>query len=361
MEDQFEEFETRIRKSHRFGLTPKFKEYTKTNLKKRLFVAIAVKAFEKLHWDIVFQDETSVEAKRKGSWDRWTEKITATFEYGKVTVESISLGNEMWDNGRNSKRVRLFIHAFELTEKELDKGALEELENELDREDNWDNYVLPESLPAPPKQLNPQLVFPMVGGIVISLITGFIIAFLTYQSTYFIGAFEVGAALLIAFSFKYLIRLGNYTNFQILQYILGGVVLLTYISNQYFYFELIWNTNNYEPISFLEFIKLRIKAGLEIKSLDTGWIGLVISWIFQLGITYIIVYLRVISSLTVYLLERVPIEVSEFTLFHLIKGKSEDHVRLELTKMGWGTQQSQNEALESIAGMQNAQELDRME
>ena len=324
-------------------------------------MAIAIKAFEKLEWDIVYQDESSVEAKRKGSWDKWTEKITATFEYGKIKVESLSLGNEMWDNGRNSKRVKLFIHAFETTEKEFDKESLAELRKELEKEGNWDNYIIPETLPNPPKRLNPQISIPIIGGLIISLITGYIIAFLTFKGTYFIGAFEVGAALLIAFAFKYLIRLGNYTNFEILQYILGGVVLITYISNQYFFFELLWNANNYEPITFFKFIKLRIEAGLKIKSLDTGWIGLIISWIFQLGFTYLIVSLRVVSSLTVYLLERVPSEVSEFTLFHFVKGKSEDQVRSELSKMGWITEQSQDEAFESIAGMQNAQELGRME
>lgn len=361
MEDQFKEFEKNIKKTHKFGWTPKFQEQTRTNLEKRLFVAMAVKAFERLGWDVVHQNESSVEAKRKGSWDRWTEKITATFEYGKITVESLSLGNEMWDNGRNSKRVRLFIHAFETTENEFDREALAELGKELEKEDNWDNYIIPDTLPDPPKRLNPQIIIPITGGLIISLITGYIIAFLTFKGTYFIGAFEVGAALLIAFTFKYLIRWGNYTNFGILQYILGGAVLLTYISNQYFFFELLWDANNYEPITFFEFIKLRIEAGLKIKSLDTGWIGLVISWNFQLGFTFLIVYLRVVASLTVYLMERVPGEVSEFVMFHFIKGKSEIQVRSELSKMGWITEQSQDEAFESIAGIQNARELGRME
>lgn len=64
---------------------------------------IVIKAFEKLGWDSVFQDEISAEAKRKGDWDRWTEKISVVYEYRKVKVKSISLENEMWDNGRNSK------------------------------------------------------------------------------------------------------------------------------------------------------------------------------------------------------------------------------------------------------------------
>ncbi len=79
-----------------------------------------------------------------------------------------------------------------------------------------------------------------------------------------------------------------------------------------------------EPIGFIEFIKLRLDAGLTIKSLNTGWIGLLISWIFQLGFTYLIGMLRLISSLTNYQLERVPMPVVDFAFYHFVKEKTED-------------------------------------
>jgi len=196
--------------------------------------------------------------------------------------------------------------------------------------------------------------------LIISLLVGYIIVFLTFKATYFIGAFEVGAALIIAFGFKYLIRLGNYTNFELLQYLLGVVVFITYLSIQYFLYELILANNNVEKIGFIEFLKWRLENGLKIKSLDTGWIGLVISWIFQLGFTYLISYLRIIHSLTAYLINRVPSEVADFTMYHFVKGKSENEVRRELSMKGWTTEQQQNEVFEAIGGYQSANELGRV-
>ena len=89
-----------------------------------------IQTLEKLEWDIVYRDETSVEAKIKNKRNSWTEKIVISFDYGKVKIKSISLGDGFWDNGLNSKRVKLFIYAFKLTEKEYDKTSLAKLENQ---------------------------------------------------------------------------------------------------------------------------------------------------------------------------------------------------------------------------------------
>lgn len=359
MTEELANYEKSIKKKGKFGWTPKYEEKIRTQLEKRLFIEIAIKSFEKIGWDIVSRDEESVVAKRKGSWDRWTERITATYQFGNINIESESLGNEMWDMGRNSKRVKLFIHVYEQTEKEIEGEALEELKKSVQKQDNWDDYEVPESLPKPKNRISPQPMIPIIGGLIISLITGYIIAFLTFKATYFIGAFELGASLLIAFGLKYLVRFGNYTNFEVLQYLLGVVVFITYLSNQYFLYELILANNEVDRIGFLEFMRWRLENGLKIKSLDTGWIGLVISWIFQLGFTYLIAYLRLISSLTVFVIERVPSEVADFTMFHFVKGKSESEVRHELSKMGWSTIQQQDEAFEAIGGYQSANELGR--
>lgn len=359
MTEELTKYEKSIRKKGKFGWTPKYKEKIRTQLEKRLFIEIAIKSFEKIGWDIVSRDEESVVAMRKGSWDRWTEKITATYQFGNINVESESLGNEIWDMGRNSKRVKLFIYAYEQTEKEFEGEALQELKKSVEEQDNWDDYEVPASLPKPKNRISPQPMIPIIGGLIISLITGYIIAFLTFKATYFIGAFELGVALLIAFGLKYSVRFGNYTNFEVLQYLLGVVVFITYLSNQYFLYELILSNNEVGRIGFLEFIKWRLENGLMIKSLDTGWIGLVISWIFQLGLTYLIAYFRLISSLTVFVIERVPSEVADFTMYLFVKGKSESEVRHELSKMGWSTAQQQDEAFEAIGGYHSANELGR--
>jgi len=361
MTEELKKYEATIKKKHRFSWSPKLEEDFRTNMNKPVFVPIVIKTFEKLGWDLVFQDETTAEAKRKGDWNSWTEKITVSFTYGNVKVKSVSLGNEMWDNGRNSKRVKLFIHAFQQIEKEFDRESLAELEKEIKKTNNWDDYKIPDSLPLPKERKKPQFLIPVVGGIIIALILGFIVAFLTVNGIYIIGLFEVGVAFLIGFAFKYLIKLSNYTNYGKLNYLLIAMIILTYVSNQYIQYLIIFNKNNYTPIGFIEFMQLKLEAGLTIKSLNTGWIGLVISWIFQLGFTYAIGMLRLISSLTAYQIERTPMEVIDFTFYHFVKEKTEEQVRTELSRMGWSQKQDQDEVFESIGAIQEATQLDRME
>ncbi len=361
MTEELKKYESTIKKKHSFNWAPKFEEEFRTDLSKSVFVPIAIKTFEKLGWDLVFQDEISAEAKRKGDWDRWTEKISVTYEYGKVKVKSVSLGNEMWDNGRNSKRVKLFIYAFQNTEKEFDRETLAELEKEVEKKNNWDDYVIPESLPQPKIRKEPQFWIPIVGGIITALLLGFIVAFLSVKGIYIIGLFELGVAIVMGFVLKQLIKISNYTFYDHLHYLLIGMILITYISNQYFQYQIILNENNFQPFSFWEFMQARFEAGLTIKKLNTGWVGLLISWGLQLVITYFIGVLRLSSSLISYSLERVPMEVVDFAYYHFVKEKTENQVRDELSKMGWTEKQDQEEVFESIGAIQGATEINRME
>lgn len=363
MDEIFKNYEKTIKKKHSVNFTPKYKEEFRTSVNNTVFVAIAEKTVEKLGWDLVFKDEKNIEAKRKEKSlgiERWTEAITASYEYGNVVVKSESLGNEMWDAGRNSKRVKLFIYAFEETLKTFDRQSLNELEKEIEKKNNWDDYVIPESLPQPIQAKKPNILIPIIGGLIISLILGFVIAFISVRGMYFIGLFEFLVATAIAFAMKYLIKLSNFTDFNKLQYLLAGMILLIYLSNQYFQYEIILNENNYDRIGFLEFLKLRFSQGLTIKNLNTGWIGLVISWILQLGLTGLFVYLKIISILTKYAIERVPIEVVDFAYYHFVKEKTEDEVRNELAKKGWTDKVNQDEVFEAIGGFQNATELNRI-
>ncbi len=361
MTEELKKYETTIKKKHSVNWTPKFEEEFRTDLSKTVLVPIVIKTFEKLGWEVVFQDEISAEAKRKGDWDKWTEKISVTYEYGKVKIKSVSLGNEMWDNGRNSKRVRLFKYAFLRTEKEFDKEALVELEKEVERANNWDDYEIPESLTQPKERREPKLWISIVGGLLTALLLGYIVAFLSVKGIYIIGLFEVGVAIVMGFVLKQLIKVSNYTFYDHLHYLLIGMILITYISNQYFQYQIILNENNFQAFSFWEFMQARFEAGLAIKSLNTGWIGLLISWGLQLVITYFIGILRLSSGLISYSIDRVPMEVVDFTYYHFVKEKTEDQVRAELTKMGWSKTQDQDEVFESIGALQGATEFRRME
>lgn len=361
MTEELKKYESTIKKKHSFNWTPKFEEEFRTDLNKKVFVPIVIKTFEKLGWDLVFQDELSAEAKRKGDWDTWTEKISVTYEFGKVKLKSISLGNEMWDNGRNSKRVRLFKYAFQLTEKEFDKKALVELEEQVEKTSNWDDYEIPKSLPQPKERLEPKLWIPILGGLLTAFLLGYVVAFLSVKGIYIIGLFEVGVAIVMGFVLKQLIKVSNYTFYDHLHYLLIGMILITYISNQYFQYQIILSENNFKPFSFWKFIQARFEAGLTIKSLNTGWIGLLISWALQLVITYLIGILRLSSSLISYSLERVPMEVVDFAYYHFVKEKTEEQVRTELAKMGWNKSEDQDEVFESIGALQGATEMNRME
>lgn len=362
MEESLRIHEKTIIKKHSFGFAPKFEEEFKTGLSEKLFISIAEKTFENLNWDLIYKNDKTIEAKRKESSfgiEKWTEAISVIYNHRKVSVKSESLGNEMWDNGRNSKRVKLFIHAFKETEKSFDKEALNQLEIEIDRKNNWDDYIIPENLPQPKEVRTPNFIIPLIGGFISSILLAYLIAEVSLNIIYVIGLFEFLAGLAIAFSLKYLIKISNFTEFQKLQYLLIGMIILTYVLNQYFQYEIILRENNYERIGFLEFIKIRFEEGLTIKKLNTGWIGLVISWILQLVITYYVALSKLISDISTYKLNRIPTEVIDFAFYHFIKDKTENEVRIALSKKGWSDERNQNEVFEAIGAINDVKELSR--
>ena len=113
-------------------------------------------------------------------------------------------------------------------------------------------------------------------------------------------------------------------------------------------------------IGFFEFIKLRLEQGLTIKKLNTGWIGLIISWGLQIIITYYVGLLRLVTSITSYQLGRVPMEVIDFAFYNFVKEKTEEQVRNELKIKGWIKKQNQDEVFEAIEAIYGANELNRM-
>jgi hypothetical protein len=360
MKPEIEQYEKSIKKKHSFGWTPKYEEETRTELPPKVFSAIVAMTFEKLGWELVFQDAKHLEAKKKGKWNTYTEKISISYEFGKVNVRSVALGNEMWDNGRNSKRVKLFIYAFKETESGFSRENLVDLEKEVERKNNWDDYQIPEKLPHPLKQNKPRIQVALLGGISLSIFLGFLIAYSTIKIGYTIVIFEIIVAILISLVFVYLIKLSNYTNYANLRKVLLGTIILTYFFNQYFFYELIMYENSYTNFSFFDFIELRFEEGFTLESFNTGWVGLVISWMFQIGFTQFFSEFLLVSSLAKYSIGKVPPEVIDFAMFHFVKEKTEPEVRTELSKMGWSKTQDQNDVFEAIGAVFNANEINRM-
>lgn len=365
MTNELKEFEKTIKKTHSVSFTPKYSEEIITNLSSKVFLPIVEKTIEKLGWILIYVEDNLVEAKRKTesrfkSLESFTESITITYDHGKILIKSESLGNEMWDNGRNSKRVKLFIHVLQETEKEFDRNSLLELEKEVEKRNNWDDYIIPESLPQPTVFRKPTISIPIVASVLLSVFLSVILAYITFKGKYIILLFESLIALSIGFVFKHMIRLSNYTNFKKLNYIQIGLIFLLYFLNQYFLYRLILSTSVDVEFGFLDFIKLRFKQGLKIDNLNTGWIGLVLSWIIQLFLTWIIAYVQLCKNVIKYEMNRVPEEVSDFAYYHFVKEKTEDQVRNELANYGWKNKEDQDYVFACIGANQGAVEFNRV-
>jgi hypothetical protein len=363
MKEKYQQYEKTIKKVHRLGWTPKYAQEFSTRLSNAEFMVIAVETFRNLDWEIVYQDEKTIEAKRNHhslGFDRFTEGITATFEYGKIKVESVSLGNEMWDLGRNSKRVRLFIYAFQDTEKTIDKETLQNSIREKESVDNWDDYVIPDTLPEPNKTKEPNFQIQILGSVLVSVILAFLIAKVSASGVYVIGIFEFIVGFAMGFAFKYLFKLSNYTHYDKIHQVVIGSIGLIYVLNQYLQYEMVVYEYNYQFLGFFEYMNEKLTDGLMIKNSNTGWIGFIIHWGLQLVLTYYIATLFVIGHLTKFQLNRIPPEVLDFAFYHFIKDKTEDQVRNELASKGWTHKQNQDEVFEAIGALQTTREFTRV-
>lgn len=355
-------YEKTIKKKHRIAWNPKYIEEFRTELNQTVFVPIVIKTFEKLGWEIIYQDINMVGAIREAGFlgSSVIENVSVAYEDGKIKVKSESGGSEIWDAGRNSKRVKLFIYAFQQIVSEFDRESLIALEEETERKNNWDDYEIPESLPQSIKRKTPQFYIPLIGGIMTALLLGYIAAFLSVKFIYIIGLFEFGTAFLMGLAFKYLIRLSNYTDDSKLHTLLIGMVILIFVSSQYFEYMIIIKESNLYSTDFLEYMKYRIESGVTIKSANLGTIGLIACWLFQLGFTYLFAILKLTSALIMYRLERIPREVTDFAYYHFLKEKTEQEVRAELTEKGWDKEEDQNAVFESIGAIYDIQEMNRV-
>ncbi len=360
-EARYKDFERTIDKSSSFAFTPKYRESFKTNTRLNLIYAIAIKAFERLEWDVVFSDKNKVEAKRRNDFNSWSEKITVSIKpTGDVEVKSSSLGNEMWDMGRNSKRVKLFIHVYQEIELEYDEEKLDGLAAEVTRQENWDDYEIPSTLPKPKYVKEPQLIFPLVLAIVASILLAGLFA-VTSKYFYIILLFETGIGIALAFLLLQGVKLGNYTNYAMIRIIMGFSVISVVVLTQYFQYLMIIYEHNAFDLTFFQFIQLRIEAGFMFRDLNTGWVGWLVVIILQLVLIYYTCWLRLIFYITNFQFKRVPEEVVNFAIYHFVKGKSEIEVKNELAMKGWADRQSQEYVMEAVGAVYGQQELRRID
>ncbi|MEM9819531.1 MAG: hypothetical protein AAF985_00605 [Bacteroidota bacterium] len=357
MTKEFKRYERLIKKKHCFGWTPHYEEEFDTKLNETVFFSIAKAVFEKVGWDLLGEEASVLRGKRGAEWTHWGQKITVRYASGKVKVKSESLGNRLWDWGRNSKRVKLFIYAFKQLASKYDDEALKELETEVLQSNNfWEDYEVPATLPPPRKRSQPKLWVPFIGAVLLSIVLGFAIAFFTTTLSYVIGLYEVFVGFLTGLGFKYLIQLSRYNRFDRLNYLLVAVVLMTFFWNQYFLYRLFVFEQTVGDIGFVGWMQIRFQQGLNLRSTNVGSIGLLISWIFQIGFTYAVAYVQLATHVTEYQLKQVPMEVVDFAFYHFVQGKEEAGVRVELSKMGWSETEDQNDVFHSIGALQGLRE-----
>ena len=361
MEIEYENLRNKIERKHSFKYKPEFSESFKTEINENQIIPLIMEVFEKLEWPIVFQNKKSVEAKCQGDFSKLVGKLTITkSNSGRIEVNSKSLEGNFFDFGKNSKRTGLFIALFKkLVIEYKESGKLVELATEFEKQNSWADYEIPSELPKPKKLGEPNLILSIIGGLIIAILFGLLIGFLTIEFTYFIGLYEVGIGIGIGYFFGQVLKQTNYIEFRPIQFIIGGIMAVLFFTNLYTQYYLTSIENNMVKFNFIEFMRFRWELGLKIKSLETGSIGLLIFWIFQIVFPFFLAQAKVAGITMNYMIEKIPEKVLEYTIYLFDIGKQESEVRAELSQKGWNKKSDQDDIFEALGSINGFQENNR--
>ncbi|MFD2824454.1 hypothetical protein ACFS5M_12300 [Lacinutrix iliipiscaria] len=361
MKIEYENLRNTIKRKHSFKYKPEFTESFKIDIEDNQVIPLIIEVFEKLEWPIVYRDKKSVEAKCQGDFSKLVGKLTIKqINSNRIEVNSKSLEGNFFDFGKNSRRTGLFIALFQklATEYKI-SGKLSELVTEYEKENNWSDYEIPSELPKPKGFVKPNFGLSMAGGFVIAVIFGILIGFLTVNFIYLIGIYELGIGFGMGYFIGQVLKKTNYMNFKSIQFIIGGMVLVMFITNLFTQYQLIITENNISDLGFFEFMKLRLEGGLNIKDLNTGWIGLTLSWVFQIVFPFILAQAKVAGITINYIIEKIPEKVLEYTIYLFEMGKSESEVRAELAQKGWNKKSDQDDVILAIAEISGLHQFNR--
>ncbi len=359
MSPEIQKLERTIKKVHKVAFTPKYKENFHTRLSREAFIALAKKVIEKIGWDLIYFDDYTVEAQRMNEWETRTESITMTYDHHSVQIQSKSLGNQMWDFGYNSKRVKLFQLVLEQLESQLSPEEIQYFEEKQKSEFEMSDYEIPETLPPPKRYKRPNVSIVLAIAVIAALGIGYILGVSLAHNFYLIGVFDLAVGFVLGLIMVEAFKLANYTNYAHLRWIFIGVIALMFVSSQYFMFQIRIAQFPAARLNFIEFMRLRFVHGLEIKGLNTGWVGLVISWLILVLITYWIGIFRIGVGMVRYQLNRVPGEVIDFAVYYLVKDKTEDQVRDLLARKGWTKSEDQDQVFEAVGALGDLQQMRR--
>lgn len=350
-----------VRKKRSWGWTPRYSETLHSDLNTKLTMALMSEAFEKLEWEILYNgpDELIAMRPKKNFMGPEGEKVSVSvIDPTRVKVKSESTGQEIFDAGRNSLRVQLLIHVFNEIKASKTKEDLSTLEADLQRVENWDDYEIPETLPDPPKIREAKPVLFCMSVILSALFLSFVFAMILTKA-HLVVLFEGVIGWLLSLVVVKSLKVFNYTNAKTIRITIISAVLIIISGTQYFEYQIILYQNpalgNF--LSFQQFLETKFQQGFQLESMNLGWYG----WIGLFVLQYIIIYylnmLRLFTGLTHHVIARVPSEVSEFALYHFVKGKNEQGVRTELSLKGWSQQEHQNYVLEALGAIHESSEF----
>ncbi|MBX2871695.1 MAG: hypothetical protein KTR30_06340 [Saprospiraceae bacterium] len=360
MEAKLKAIEKQIKRTHHFAWSPKHIEKIKIDMKPRLAIHLAEQVFEELEWEIVYQSHTEAEAYYLDRFNFRREKVSVTAtSYGQLEVKSESTRNEMWDQGRNSKRVRLFLHAFQKLAEQQDNNSLKTMTADIERKEKWEDYEEPDDFPLPPESHRNTSTWAIIyGGLAAILLSG-VWAFATVNDFYVLLLFEVLIAFALAKTLSAGFERGNFTYFIGVQWILAGCVMLLAALYHYFQYLFIVKTGDYLALSLWDLYEQRLAQGLMIKDLNLGAPGWMILLALQPVLIYIIALSIISRSQLQLLIDRVPMPVIDHAYYHFLQGKSETQVRGELSKKGWKDKGVQDMVFEAMSAISDSMELNR--
>ena len=330
MRKEFKVHENSLKKKHSFGSDPKFQCKIKTNLSRVVALEIVAKVIVELDWSIIYRDFEQCNASIfNEDLGGHTHHLAIVYQDGELSVLSKSTRG-IWDNGRNSKFVQLFIYAFKVLERELDTETINHLHNSLTREENMEDYIVPDRLPDPPPVKKTITWLFWFGIIIVSAVGGVISGAIIRSLAHVLILHELLWGLLLSFLFVKLIKLTqvfnfNYTNWA--AYIIAAVAVFFSEYSQYIILLLEFQDN----FTFVDFINAKLDQGFNIDEINIGMWGWLILWVAQPVVLGYLIRVFYVDRVLKYLANRVSAEVIEFLGFWMTKDASVKKLSYEMS------------------------------
>ena len=362
-ESRYYEFIETVKRERKYTFwgTPSYAESLENDLSINAKIGLIKKTLEKLKWKIVYQSTEQIQALRPHETEGYSEQILIGFGSENLIVKSVTLGSESMDQGRNSVRVKLFFHVFNETIAELGEEGIVEVETQVVKDNNWEEYQVPEKLPPPPKFRRKRPFIFFAGTLVFSIITGAVLG-LGMSTLYMIFLYEAVASWILGRALGEIMVLSNFDSYKITKYTFGGATAIVIIAAQisgFIYFQ--GQNPTFTKIDFFQYMELKIEAGLTIDELNLGswgWLGVLVLQIF---VIHYYVILTSFGRFSNHLIKRIPNKVIEHMFYMDFKEYNEPKMRSELASKGWNGRLHQDYVFMAIGAIYETQQAIKKE